>query len=582
MRNLLIAGAVAVAGAAGYMLIQPQSQDGAGVSPLAYVPADTVFYSGQLEPFPLKDYLRATTFASPQMSQDLLEEFDDQSSAQHRFLGSLVKAYFIAAESEERFQQTFALPDQVKGLSYAVGLMPVIRYQVTDEAAFWALFNQAEQESGFQHRAGTAGEQAYRAYRFSDEKSGRSIELILAYADGWATWTLNSALNEPADLEVALLQSAPADSLESAGVLAGIAKQHGFQSQALSYLDHRQIVTGLTSTDGNRLAKMLSRAQDQNNAGRGLEQLRTPECQSEFGAMAANWPRTVAGIRNKDDMQITPERSFMRMSMVVESNNKVVMDALTSMQGYIPEYLQKAQLFGIGLGIDMNNFSPALGAIWNDMLEPAYQCQPLRQMQTAVRQSNPAALAMFTGMAQGLKGIGLGVQDFTLDMSGPAPVMTALQGVVSVSADNPMVLFNIAQGFVPQLAQLQLPADGSALDLSDMLPLPPELDVQPMLALKGKHLVLYAGEQGEQAANQLATVEPVSNGILNFSVDYKKMLTPLLPVIEMAAEPEVAAELAVLKQLDMQVQVDLGTNPQGIEIRSEANIRPPAQQTAAQ
>jgi hypothetical protein len=68
VRKVILAGAVVVAGAAGYFLTQQQGGDAiteTKTSPLAYVPADTVFFSGQLAPFPLKDYLQSTTFSQP-------------------------------------------------------------------------------------------------------------------------------------------------------------------------------------------------------------------------------------------------------------------------------------------------------------------------------------------------------------------------------------------------------------------------------------------------------------------------------------------------------------------------------------
>ncbi|PIE25108.1 MAG: hypothetical protein CSA60_02040 [Neptuniibacter caesariensis] len=581
MRNVIIAGAVVVAGAAGYFLTQ-QSGEGNGlsgimgveVSPLTYVPADTVFFSGQLTPFPLKDYLQSTSFTQPQIPQDLLDELDDGNKPAERFLTSLLKSYFVAANSAEEFQKTFALPDQIKAIVYAVGFLPVIRYQVTEEKAFWSLLDKAELESGFKHEPRNMGDLTVRAYPLQTGESG-TLELIVAYQDDWATWTFNTDVNTAAELEVALGLKKPSTSLKDSGIIADIAAKHGFQEQVISYIDHQGLVKALTTTDGNTLAKMLTKAMQVKGGSDQLADIRTPDCQAEMAAMADNWPRTVFGIHSADDMKITPEHSFIRMSMVVESNNKVVMDALTSLQGFIPSYLNDAEVFGYALGVDVNKLGPALGDIWSNMLEPAYKCEPLAEMQMEIREANPAALAMFTGMAQGVKGVAVGVQDFSLDMSGSEPVMDSLQGLVSLSADNPEVLFNMAKSFAPPLAAIQLPADGSAVDLSTFIPIPPEVKVKPMLALKGKHLVIYSGESGKATAERLAGEELAGNGLMGFALDYKKLFEPILPVFEAVGDPEMTEQLEVLKNMDMRTKFGINLTPQGIEMVTEADMRAP-------
>ncbi len=577
MRKVIIAGAVVAAGAVGYMVSQPGGEGGsAAYSPLAYVPADTVLFSGQMEAFPLKEYLQSTTFAQAKVPNDFLEELDDENEPKQRFLASLVKSYFQGMNTPAEFQKTFALPDEIKAFVYAVGFMPVMRYQVTDAKSFWAVLDKAELESGFKHEARTIKELQYRAYVFENNEKGEKFELVAAVENGWATWSINTHANTPADLALALAQEKPTASLKDAGVLESIQKKHGFVKTSLSYIDHQGLVKAFTTANGNALATMITKAMEVDGDKDGLAEVRTAECQAEMGAIAANWPRTVIGMRSKDDMKITATHTYMKAAMVFESNNKVVLDALTSMQGFIPSYLGKAQVFGMGLGIDANKLSPALSSIWSNMLEPTYKCAPLVEMQSSTRAANPAALAMFTGMAQGVKGVAMGIQDFSLNMEGPEPQLNSLDAIVSLTAENPAVLFNMAKTFAPPLAHIQLPQDGSAVDLSTMLPIPPEVNVQPMLAVKGKHLVIYNGNKGAAIADALGKEDAVSNGLFNFSMDYKKMLAPVVPILEMSGDPEMTEQLQMLKNMDMRVKMDINLNAQGIELMSEADIAAPA------
>lgn len=577
MRNLIIAGAVVAAGAVGYLV----SQQGGETSvmqpadhPLAYVPADTVFFSGQLEPYPVKDYLQSVTYTQTQVPDDFLEELDDDPNPKNRFIGSLVRSYFEASRSAESFLNTFGLPEQMRMLVYAVGFIPVLRYEVADETRLWALLDKAEQESGFSHQTRSIGELNYRVYPFENSDNGEKFELLVAFHEGWATWSFNTHLNDAQTEAVVLAQSKPKASLEQSGTLDEIAKNHGFIKTSLSYLDHQGVVTALTTEKGNALAQMLTQVLEREGKTDDFAELRTPECQAEMGAIAANWPRTVLGFRDGKDIQISAERSYMKMSMVVESHNQTVLDALNAVQGYLPDYLNGDQVFSMGFGIDANKLSSSMSSIWSNMLEPAYQCKPLMEMQEGLKASNPAALAMFTGMAQGVKGIGMGVQSFALNLNGPEPQLDDLQGVITLSADQPEVIFNMAKAFAPPLAGIQVPNDGSAVDLATVMPIPPELNIRPMLAVKGKHLVIYNGEKGAAIADQLADEEPISNGILGLSIDYKKLLAPLVPVLEQAAaDPAVTEQLEVLKHMDMRIKMAMDMNPQGIQLTSEADIK---------
>lgn len=588
MRNLIIAGAVVAVGAAGYMVSQQGDDGDPGQEPktaavktsvLDYVPADTVFFSGQLEPFPLKGYLQNTTFAQAAVPEELIYELEHERNPQKLFFSSLIQSYFQAATSAESFQKTFGLPDQLEGAVYAVGMLPVVRYKASDSQAIWNLFDKAEQDSGYKHELRTLKGLQYRVYPLTErggdnQKGPEKLELLVAEQDNWVTITINSHVNTEQDLEVAFALKQPASSLQNTGAVQAIQKKHNYLPHSIAYFDHKALVTAFTTENGNSLATMITKAIQQGNNKQALAEVRNPDCQAEMGEIVASWPRTVMGMR---EMDISAQRSYMNGSMIVESSNSSVMKALASIQGFIPSYLKEKQIFGYGIGIDANKLNPALSSIWSAVLEPTYKCAPLQKMQQSMQQSNPAALAMFTGMVQGVKGVGMAVQDFSVNLDGPQPQVDSIQGLISLSADNPEVLFNMAKNFAPPLAGIQLPTDGTPVDLSAVMPAPPEVNIKPMLALKGKHLVIYSGEKGEQQANSLAKEQPVSNGLMNLSLDYKEMLSPIIPVLETnAADPEVTKQLQILKDMDMHVTMDIDLSADGIEISSVADMKAPA------
>ncbi|WP_027856641.1 hypothetical protein [Marinobacterium jannaschii] len=576
MRNLVIAGAIAGAGIAGYLINQSvnQPQDPTQAV-LSHVPADTVMFSGQLQPFPMKAYLQSTALTQPKSPQHLAEALQDESDPRARFFGQLMIAYMDAAGSAETFQQTFGLPDEMRSFIYTLGFIPVARYQVADPQAIWTLLDKAEQESGLSHQLRYLKGQSYRAYPLGED--GKTLDLLVTERDGWVSITLDTDFNDAAVTEMAFGLTKPAVSLADSDKLAALQKQHGFEATNISYIDHLNLVTGLTTEKGNLLAEMLGNVV---KAGElDLADVRTDACRSELKGVAENWPRIVMGSR---ETNISAEKTHMVASAVLESKNKVFMDALNSMQGFLPEYLSQPSVFGFGLGLEADKISPALTSIWNDAMTPEYSCQPLQQMQQSMSGNNPMMLGMVTGMAQGVKGVSMSLLDYSLNTDATKPDLDSFEAIVSLSAENPANLVNLAKSMLPQLAQLELPLDGTAVDISGLLPIPPNFDVQPMLALKGKHLVLYTGDKGAAVADQLKTTAPVANGLLSLSVDYQKAMAPMIPMLQMSADPELADDIALLQGLDLRLKLDLGPNPQGVELLTEFDMKVPQEvETAA-
>ena len=75
-----------------------------------------------------------------------------------------------------------------------------------------------------------------------------------------------------------------------------------------------------------------------------------------------------------------------------------------------------------------------------------------------------AGLAMMSGFANGVQGMSVSVQDaaFTIDDYN-GPQIDKLDAIVTLSATDAHGLYSIAQGFVPPLANIKLPANGDAV-----------------------------------------------------------------------------------------------------------------------
>ena len=96
------------------------------------------------------------------------------------------------------------------------------------------------------------------------------------------------------------------------------------------------------------------------------------------------------------------------------------------------------------------------------------------------------------------------------------------------------------------------------------------MHIAPKMAIKGKHLVIYSGIKGEQQANKLSDEILAKNGLLNFSADINKWLTPLITATELSGEtfPE---EALFLKNYNMRMRFTVDVTDNGITFDTWVN-----------
>lgn len=571
MKKLAIAAAVIAVGAGAYVLTSKEDNAVSANEMLQYIPADTLLFSGQLTPFPLEDYLYSMPMGlNSKASLEQLEQAGPFSTEQERFFVSLYKSYLTSFENPDLFLKTFGFPSQIESYTYTLGALPVFKIQVENEAAIWALLDKASEESGLVHKAESIKGLEYRAYPLIAEDE--TIDMVFAQQDGWLTITLNTSFNQASLLETALGLTKVDNPISDTNVIENITSTHGFLQDSISFVNHVELVKGLTSSDGNMLAKQLTKLVEMDGTQSDpFAEFKTPECKAEFGAIAANWPKTVMGLTS---FSVDRKQTNFDAKVVIESNNQVILGALTKMRGFIPGFAQNLNdnVASVGIGLNVMQLAPALTEIWQDLQTPSYQCEALAQMQYGLSEQNPAMLGMMTGMANGVQGVSASIIDFTLTDENGEPGFKQLDSLIALSANDPDMLLNMVKPFVPQLANVELTKNGDAVDVTPYLMLPPELGVTAKMAVKDQHIVIYSGEKGEALANQLNDEQVVANGLTAMSLDCQKLLTPVLKLIEDSGEP-IPEEISALKDYDMRMQFTFDVTDKGLAISTKANSK---------
>lgn len=574
MKRILIAGAlIAVAATGGYLIKQQTVINEYTV--FNYIPEDTMIFSGQLSPFPVKNYINSMAGTYSNSPDNIIasiyesEEYDPENEQLNFFL-NLAQQYLENMQNADKFMATFGIAEEIQGYFYTLGIIPVLKVEVMDPDAIWRLLDEAEAKSGLSHEKRQIEQREYRAYKLTEETDTKQLELIISQHDNLLTVTFNSDLNKPLLLENALGITPIEKSMSSSNILDNIIEKHSFVSQSIGYINHQALIQAIIEPNESLLGQHITTLISPPEQAQ-LAVYQQPQCQQELTSIVNNWPRTVFGFR---EFKINAEMTQFDMAMVLESNNKTILTALKSMSGFIPEYVRDLNntVIALGIGIDVGNLSSAITGIWSELQQPSYTCPPLQEMQSIIQQNSPAMLAVMTAMANGIKGVSGAIIDYRLDESQHDISIKSLDAIISLSANDPRALFNIISTFRPELVDVNLPANGNIVELSSLIPLETLPGVTPKLVMHKEHLVIFSGNKAEQIALKLDDTPIEATGIYSLSIDYSKAFTPFVTAMELNGQ-EVPPELEDLKNYNLRLNTGLQINEHGIEARSYIHLQ---------
>lgn len=570
MRKLLVAAAIIAGAVYGYIKLSGTESVTVDHQQLEFVPADTVFLSAQLEPVDFIAYLNAfgltPEYYSEASQQQVAELAANTDDPQLRFVLSLAKEYMRALAQPEQLEVITGIKPQVRSLSYMVGLSPVMRIELANEVAFWTLFDRAEEASGISHQAIPGADGGFRSYPFSFGEY--SAELLVSVKDGWGNMALVLPTQGEQTRELVLLAAKPERSITSDNQLANIASDYKLNPNSIGFISFQQLMTGLTTTDGNRLANDIQLLASPDFVA-AMEPWRSAECQQDLTSITTSWPGMYF------DSKITSkagQQTQVRGKMLLPTTNKETITTLSSMRGFVPSHVTEGNndaVFSFALGLDMAEFAPALTKIWRGLTQPAYQCPQLAELQQKMQQANPMAMLAAGAMVHSVQGTSVTINNLTLD---PATMqVAAVDAMLSVTAKNARSYLEGLKAMVPGMAEITLPADGEELPLNTVLPMLDAFGVTPILQVSDSHLVVYAGDKGTAQAKALTKQAIEKNGMLSFGMDYARFFGIMEQAMQASGQP-VPAEFSSLTEMKMQVQANMDINDQGVVMHSQMAI----------
>ncbi|HDM8183388.1 TPA: hypothetical protein P0E26_000059 [Vibrio harveyi] len=532
MKKLLLATAVVAAvGGAAYVYQNNLAQGESSNSLLTQVPADTLVLTYQTEPFNHYEYMTAFGGTQQPPLADLFVE--EELTPGLEFAVNFFDAYVAASSSPESLKSFLGTGDMVSPIIYTLGFVPVYKMQLETPASLWKSLDEQEKLAGIQHESVKLDTVEFRRYELTDSQDPQmGVGLAVGVVNNVLTVTLDiPELGAENPLKMAFGLESPKNNIADSGRLEALKTKYGANNNSFGLLDFREIIKGFTTTDGNRLARQL------NTAGSDpmLDELRTPACHTEFTQIAENWPQMVVF----GEYSVQDSKARINGSLVVESKNQVILEALQSMRGVLAESNGEKSMFSVALGLDVATLAPAIGKIWTDLTTPQYQCSILTKAQQDMRGQNPApAISMGAGMANGLKGLSMEMFGLDVDMSGQyGPELGQLDAIFSISADDPNMLLQTAQMFVPELAQIQIQPDNQPVNIGGLLEPYAGKPIDVFARLNDSHLTLYSGDAAASASDKVMAQPLTANGLLSFTLDSERVLEVMETASEVSGEP---------------------------------------------
>jgi hypothetical protein len=449
------------------------------------------------------------------------------------------------------------------GAIYGNGLLPVIRWELSDGALFEDALARMEDKAKQKLPVAEIGEYSYR-YFDADE-----IRIVLAVLDNQAVITLLPADSDDAETSLALGLTLPAESITASNTLQDIATTYVYTSHYIGFFDFEGIAERFTGTASGSDADLLAMMDHD------ISEL-SDVCRTEIQATAGIAPRMVMGYT-----EVGLDR--FESSVVVELRDDIAA-SLSLLTAVVPGLRgDPGGLMSFGFSLDVNAARDFFEARLDALEASPYECELFADIQAGVAGGREALNQPVPPMVYDFKGFLAVIDDIEgLDIGSQTPP-TSIDGRFMLAMDNAQALVSMGALFSPEIAELNLQSDGKAVPLDNA-------QIQSMgfnafAALTENALAIGLGENAEQELEDMLAVESKEAGpFMSFSMDaarYYSFVGDAIAAAEQddedAPPPEIQAAvndmMDIISKLYDRMSVDVDLTERGIELHSSVTLK---------
>ncbi|HDZ48183.1 hypothetical protein LCGC14_0026470 [marine sediment metagenome] len=462
---------------------------------LKYIPADSPYFMASRETLPEQE---AFEIYQRMQSQDgfesdlnelraMLHDIDDDVLYS---LMTLLIATIEELEGVETLDDVHAL-----GLSmgpqvafYGLGLMPVLRMELHDEAAFRDTLQRILTKADISLNTATTDGNEYWVIT-----QDGPIKAIMTIID---QQLLISVVPQDASDELlaqVLGNTLPDSNIGDTDALAELEQRHGFTPYGAGQLYSSRLINEL-GTPTHPGTQALMEALD-------AEPLDLSTCQADIDRITSRLPGLVMGMReyNLDRME---------MNVILQTDEEIVSD-LRALTTQVPGLGSSHGIASFGMAVNLPVLAQTVQKYARELRQNPFSCDELQDLNSAWNEVSLAINNPITAM------IGPALSGFNarIDSLAVANGQPTVMGVLALASQNPLALLSTASAFLPELSELELAPGAEAQRIESMM-LPP--DAPELYAAMSETAVVLGAGINDSAALQSELEAPISERDLLF------------------------------------------------------------------
>jgi hypothetical protein len=437
------------------VLLSSCSKPPAGDSPLAYAPADTPYVYGNLEAVPaatveqlsrpMQDYWPTLFDLYQSMLKDANPAIDDTSRKIATALLEEIKTH----DTWDKLRQIGLKPDARVAI-YGVGLVPVLRMELGDAAAFKAEVARVEQNAGAKLPVAKTGDQEYW------QPGNDTLAAAIAIQGSHLVITLFPPKASDALKQTLLGVKRPAQSVVEAGTLQALAKQYSYSPYGEGFVDFVRLV--------EIVSKPLAGSDAEFAQTLGLPAIVSDAaCRTEYLEIAHKFPRVVFGAE-----EMSPQR--MRIATQLEIDTRIAQQFASAIGAAPGTGAESQGAIDFSIALPVLRLKDFWIAQADAVAAKPYACATLHPLNDAFAASKAKVDVTVPPPLSDLTGLRASVSKFE-PAHGSSSKIPDVAGKLLLATSNPMAALGMAQLALPELQKVKISADGKPVALpTELLP----------------------------------------------------------------------------------------------------------------
>ena len=443
-----------------------------------YVPADTPYLAGNLQPIPdevIEVFLQRFEPVLASVQDELTnarQTLEDEDGS--RLISAILQEF--DGNLSRQGMESLGFDLRAHKVVYGMGVFPVIRIGLSDADALRATIQRVLANAEID--APELEHQGVSYWRLSDvDTADAPVGIYVSIFADHLAMSIFPPLAETELLPAFLGLEMPGDS-NAVRRLAELNAKHSYTPYGSGILDLDQIVEEFISPD-TIMARVMATTGDFDPADM------TAECKTEIRGIVSNSPRMTMGVRELTTSAIAMQYRVETETTLAQQLAGLVADI--PIANPLSDRILELS-FGMKFGAVRDFLREKVVAI----MESPYQCEHLQSINQSATEAFTQLNQPMPPLVNNFRGLRLSLSEIPETNSMPVNG----RGLIAVHIDQPEMFVGMAQMFLPDLSELTLAPGEPPVQLpASMLPIP---DVVAFAALSNDAIGLSVGD-GEEA-----------------------------------------------------------------------------------